>query len=64
MVSVMQKVSVRGADGERKILALVRREGRTSYVCPIKDYPRVARGEEASVVGFPSEDVSEVVSAQ
>ena len=57
----MQKVSVRGADGQRAVLALVRRGERTTYVCPIKRYAQVAAGDEEPVVGFPTEDV-ELVS--
>lgn len=62
METVMQRVRVRGADGELRELALVSREGSTSYVCPVEQYLRAVRGEEASVVGFPNEDVIAVVS--
>lgn len=52
----MQKVSVRGADGRRAILALVRQDERTVYACAIKRFRQVVRGDEGPVVGFPKED--------
>jgi hypothetical protein len=57
---MMQKVLVRGADGERRELALVERRGGTSYVCPLAQFDRAIRGEQASVVGFPNDDVTEL----
>lgn len=57
----MQKVSVKGVDGQRSVLALVRRDDRTAYVCSIDRYPQVAAGDDEPVVGFPAQDV-ELVS--
>jgi hypothetical protein len=56
----MQKVSVKGVDGQRSVLALVRRDERTTYVCSIERYPAVAAGDEDPVVGFPTKDVEMV----
>jgi hypothetical protein len=56
----MQKVSVRGADGGRAILALVREEHGFAYVCPIAKYERVLSGDDEPVVGFPLADVDEI----
>lgn len=53
----MQRVAVRGADGAQKELAFVRRSALTVYVCPVARFKEVAAGNEASVVGFPAEDV-------
>ena len=53
----MQRINVRGADGQRAILALVRRTERTTYVCPLARYRDVRDGDEEPVVGFPNEDV-------
>lgn len=53
----MQKVSVREVTGERQILAFVRREGGTVYVCPVDQYAAAKSGADASVVGFPVQDV-------
>lgn len=52
----MQKVSVRGADGHRAILALVRQDDRTIYACAVKRFRQVSQGDESPVVGFPKED--------
>lgn len=52
----MQKVSVRGADGKKAVLALIRTEGPTTYVCPIDRYLSAKEGADV-VVGFPTEDV-------
>jgi hypothetical protein len=57
----MQKVSVLGADGQRRILALVRSEGDTLYVCPLDRYSRVIAGQDDTVVGFPAADVEPVL---
>jgi hypothetical protein len=54
---VMQTVRVRGADGSERELALVKRESRVVYVCPINRFAEVERGDEDAVVGFPVEDV-------
>lgn len=53
----MQRINVRGADGKRAILALVRRNDRTTYACPVARYKDVREGDDAPVVGFPNEDV-------
>lgn len=57
---MMQKVSVLGADGQRRILALVRSEGATRYVCPLDRYIEVLAGHDDTVVGFPASDVEPV----
>lgn len=54
----MQLVMVRGADGGRRELALVRRERGTTYVCPVARYEASRDGNDDWVVGFPAEDVS------
>ena len=53
----MQRVSVIGADGSRRVLALVRRKGDVCYVCPPARYESVIQGNEDPIVGFRSEDV-------
>ena len=50
----MQKVSVTRADGQKAILALVRKSGGATYVCPIGRYPDAQIGKDV-VVGFPNE---------
>lgn len=56
----MQKVSVLGADGNRKILALVRSERGVQFVCPVERYDNVIAGIDDTVVGFRSSDVEPV----
>lgn len=56
----MHVVEVMGADGSKSVLAMVRRTERTVYVCPVACYPSASNGDEASVVGFPSEDVADL----
>ena len=53
----MQKINVTGAMGDRRLLALVRADGRTMFACPIDRYADVMAGDDKSVVGFPAEDV-------
>lgn len=60
----MQKVSVRGADGSRKVLALVRRSGDVCYVCAPARYEEVIRGDEDPIVGFRACDVEEIGQAE
>jgi hypothetical protein len=55
----MKKVTIRGADGTKHILALVREEGRTVYVCPVGKYREAAAGCDDAVVGFQLSDVVE-----
>jgi hypothetical protein len=52
----MQKVSVRGADGKKAIVALIRCEGTTTFVCPVDRYLSAKEGADV-VVGFPTKDV-------
>jgi hypothetical protein len=55
----MQTVQVRGADGSKRLLALVRRDGNVAYVCPLDRIADVMAGDEDPVVGFPAKDVRE-----
>jgi hypothetical protein len=55
---VVQKVMVRGADGESRVLAFIRQQGETVYVCALHRYSEAKRGDEQSVVGFPKRDVT------
>ena len=52
----MQKVTIRGADGQKVVLAFVRQDERTVYACALKRFRQVAAGDEGPVVGFPKED--------
>lgn len=52
----MQKVTIRGADGQKAILAFVRQDERTVYACALDRFKQVAAGDEGPVVGFPRED--------
>jgi hypothetical protein len=56
----MKLVLVRGADGERKALAFVRRAANFVYVCAEARYAEVLSGNEDPVVGFPAEDVEDL----
>ena len=53
----MQRISVIGAGGDRRQLALVRSEGRVRFACPIDRYESVMAGTCDTIVGFPAEDV-------
>lgn len=57
MSVAVQKVNVLGADGNRRVLALVRSEGAVQFVCPVDRYDRVLAGVDDTVVGFPASDV-------
>mgnify|MGYP001176828154 CR=1 FL=1 len=60
----MQKVYARDAEGHEKLLALVRKEERTAYVCPIEKFdPSNTDLSLEFAVGFPIADVREVRSA-
>lgn len=60
----MQKVYARDAEGREKLLALVRREGRTAFVCPIDKYDeKDEAGSLQFAVGFPITDVREAEAA-
>ena len=52
----MQKVSVKGADGKKAVLALIRSEGATTFVCAVDRYLSAKEGADV-VVGFPTKDV-------
>lgn len=52
----MQRVTIRGADGQKAVLAFVRQDDRTVYACALKRFRQVAAGDERPVVGFPKED--------
>jgi len=51
---------VRGADGEKKALAFVRRAGGVVYVCAESRYADVLNGNEDPIVGFPAENVEDI----
>lgn len=54
----MQTVYARDAEGNERLLALVRRDDRKAFVCPIEKY--VPDDEQASLefaIGFPIADV-------
>lgn len=52
----MQRVTIRGADGQKAVLAFVRQDDRTVYACALRRFRQVAAGDERPVVGFPKED--------
>lgn len=53
----MQKVAVLGADGSRAVLAYVRENAETVFVCAPSRIREVRNGDERPVVGFPKKDV-------
>lgn len=60
----MRKISVTGAGGDRRVLALVRAEGRVRFACPINRYDEAMAGDDNWVVGFPAEDVEELAEPE
>ena len=54
----MKLVTVRGATGSEKAVALVYQDGDTVYVCAPSKYEAVGSGDsDTPVIGFPIKDV-------
>ncbi len=53
----MITVFVRGVDGNRSEVALVRRENGIVYVCAKHRYAQASKGDDGAVVGFREADV-------